>query len=209
MRPVFAGRMLFSRSVVRGAETCAPAGFVNPEEKRNPLLVEDRLRSVRLVVTDVDGVLTPGTMVYDGEGRETGSFSVRDHTGMKYLQRMGIPVAFLSGRDSGPVFSFAESCGVKQVITGAKNKLPAFTALISEYGLSAEKVCYVGDDLPDLPVMEAAGVAAAPLDAHELVKQAAHFVSKRTGGTGVFREIAETILKAQNKWNDILGRYRK
>ncbi|MFW6107114.1 MAG: KdsC family phosphatase [bacterium] len=163
--------------------------------------------SVRAVVCDVDGVLTDGGIVLGSGGAEVKRFHVWDGTGIKYLARGGIAVGFLTGRESEAVTRRAEELGVSFVRQGAKDKLPAFEALLAEMGVPESESCYVGDDLPDLPPMRRAGLAVAVADAREEVRAEAHFVTHAPGGGGAIRELAERILKAQDKWAAIMERY--
>jgi YrbI family 3-deoxy-D-manno-octulosonate 8-phosphate phosphatase len=162
---------------------------------------------IRAVITDVDGVLTDGRITLASNGVEIKRFHVWDGTGIKYLLRSGIAVAFLTGRESDVVARRAEELGVEHVRQGAKSKLPAYESLLADLGVSDEAVCYVGDDLPDLPVLRRAGVGAAVADARPEVLDAADHVTQAGGGQGALRELAEAILKAQDRWAAIMSRY--
>jgi 3-deoxy-D-manno-octulosonate 8-phosphate phosphatase (KDO 8-P phosphatase) len=167
----------------------------------------EKLRKIRLVVFDVDGVLTDGAIVLDDRGGETKSFHVRDGTGIKYLVRAGVDVAFLSGRSSEVVRARASELGVKEMTLGALNKIDAYEALVKRMGLADDQVAYVGDDLPDLPVLARVGVAAAPRDAVAELDEALDTRLESAGGKGAAREFAEMVLKAQGKWRVIMERY--
>jgi len=171
------------------------------------LKIRDRLKRVRLVIFDVDGVLTEGGITLSEDGKELKTFDSKDGAGIKYLIRSGIDVAFLSGRSSPAVERRAKELGVGEVITGAKNKLPAFERLLKKKKIREEDVCFVGDDLPDLPVLKRAGLAATVPEAPYEVRRACHLVLSRGGGKGAAREIAEKVLKAQGKWRNVLRRY--
>jgi 3-deoxy-D-manno-octulosonate 8-phosphate phosphatase (KDO 8-P phosphatase) len=162
---------------------------------------------IRAVVTDVDGVLTDGRITLASDGVEIKRFHVWDGTGIKYLLRSGIAVAFLTGRESDVVARRAEELGVEHVRQGAKSKLPAYESILADLGVRDEAVCYVGDDLPDLPVLRRAGVGVAVADARPEVIDAADHVTVAGGGEGALRELAETILKAQDRWAAIMSRY--
>lgn len=164
-------------------------------------------RRVRLLVLDVDGVLTDGRIIYDSEGRETKQFYVRDGSAVKWLIRAGVEVAWLSGRTSPVVEVRARELGVREVIQGAKQKLPALRRLLRRLGFSPQEVCYVGDDLPDIPVLRRVGVACAVADAPEEVKAVCQVVTRAPGGRGAVREVAERILRARGAWEELLGRY--
>ncbi len=166
-----------------------------------------KLLSIRMVITDVDGVLTDGSVVFNGDGTESKTFNVRDGSGIKYLMRNGITVAILSARESAPVHHRAANLGIKHCITGAQDKLPAYRDLLEENGLSDAEVCYVGDDLPDIPPMRCASFPVAVADAVAEVKEFAAWVTRAPGGRGAIREVAEKILKAQGKWCKVMERY--
>jgi 3-deoxy-D-manno-octulosonate 8-phosphate phosphatase (KDO 8-P phosphatase) len=165
------------------------------------------LEAIRAVICDVDGVLTDGGILLGSDGAETKRFHVWDGTGIKYLLRSGIEVAFLTGRKSAVVARRAEELGVSHVRQGAKDKLPAYEALAAELGLADEAACYVGDDFPDIPVMRRVGYAVAVADAREEVRAVADYVTHARGGQGAVRELAERLLKAQGKWAALMGRY--
>ena len=163
--------------------------------------------SVELVVLDVDGVLTDGTISMDDRGVERKSYHVRDGTAIKYLMRAGLRVAIVSGRYSKANIHRAKELGIRDVLQNAKVKLSAYEKLLAKYNLPDERVCCVGDDLPDLPILRRAGFAVAVADAAEEVKAAADYVTSAPGGRGAVREVAEVILRAQDKWGAILQRY--
>ncbi len=166
-----------------------------------------RAARVRMVVMDVDGVLTDGRAFYAGSHVEGLLFNVQDGTGIKYLHRAGIRTALLSGRDLACVRRRAEVLDIPEVIQGAKVKLDAYKELTARVDLADEEVAYIGDDLPDLPVLRRVGLAVAVPNARPEVRQAAHLVTERAGGEGAVRELAQFILKAQDKWDGILARY--
>jgi 3-deoxy-D-manno-octulosonate 8-phosphate phosphatase (KDO 8-P phosphatase) len=166
-----------------------------------------RLRKVRLVIFDVDGVLTDGTILLGPDGREMKAFNVLDGTGIKYLQRAGLRVALLSGRRSSAVRARARELGIDLVVQGAKVKMDGFAKLLQAAGVTAEESCVVGDDLPDIPVMREAGVGVAVADARDEVLGAADWVTRASGGRGAAREVAEKLLKVQGKWKGIMSRY--
>jgi len=167
----------------------------------------EKARRVKLVIMDVDGVLTDGRAIYFGDGGEGLAFHVHDGTGIKYLHRSGIPTAIISGRDVPAVRSRAQTLGIEEVAQGAKVKLEAYEPILERAGLQDEDVAYVGDDLPDIPVLRRAGLAVSVPNAAAEVKDHADLVLSTPGGEGAVRELAEFILKAQGKWDDILSRY--
>jgi 3-deoxy-D-manno-octulosonate 8-phosphate phosphatase (KDO 8-P phosphatase) len=167
----------------------------------------DKARRVKLLVLDVDGVLTDGRMLYADASREGVFFNVHDGTGIKYLHRSGIQTAIISGRDIEAVRTRAADLGIQIVLQGAKVKAEAYEQLIAQTGLQDSEIAYVGDDLPDIPVMRRVGLAVAVPNAVPEVVERADIVTTARGGDGAVREIAEFILKAQGKWEAILARY--
>jgi len=165
------------------------------------------LDRIRLLVLDVDGVLTDGRIVYDSAGAETKAFSAADGQGIKYWLRAGHQAAILSGRDSEAVGRRADELGIRLVRTGAKDKLPAFEQMLEEAACTADETCAVGDDLPDIPVMARAGLAVAVPAAPEAVRRLAHYVTRADGGAGAVREIIELLLTYQDRWQDVTQRY--
>lgn len=169
--------------------------------------LDSRLRSVRLVCTDVDGVLTDGSLVYS-EGAHTKDFNVRDGAAIKWLQQAGIPVVFLSGLDSPATLRRAMDLGIDDCIMGRLEKLPALEAVCAKHGVGMEQVAHLGDDLYDLPLLHRVGLACCPADAVAEVKAACHLLLSVPGGRGAFREAAERILKAQDHWVTLLARFQ-
>jgi len=169
--------------------------------------IEARLRRVRLVIFDVDGVLTDGAILLTDDGREMKRFNVHDGTGINYLQRAGLPVGILSGRRSRAVNRRARELDIKLVLQDCKVKEDGLDRILRRTGARVEEICYVGDDLPDVPVMRRVGLAVAPADAGPEVRAIAHWVTRARGGAGVAREVAERVLKAQKKWGGVIERY--
>lgn len=166
-----------------------------------------RCGPIELLVVDVDGVLTDGVIAIDDRGVETKHFHVRDGSALNLWRKAGKRVAILSGRWSPAVKHRAAELGIDRVILGASDKSTPFRSLIGELGVDATQVCYVGDDIPDLPVLAAVGLAACPADAAPEVRAAAHLVTQAPGGRGAVREIVELILKSQGAWDELLGRF--
>ena len=156
-----------------------------------------RAARIRLVVFDVDGVLTDGGLFIDTEGREHKVFHSRDGHGMKMLQESGVAIAIITGRSSPAVAHRMASLGIEHVYQGQQDKLPAFRALLQSLSLVPEQAAYVGDDVVDLPVMRQVGLAVAVQDAHELVKRHAHWITSHAGGRGAARDVCELIMEAQ------------
>ena len=169
--------------------------------------LESRLRAVRLLCTDVDGVLTDGTLVY-GPGPHTKNFHVRDGAAIKWLQAAGIPVVFISGLESPATDRRAADLGIEDCITGRLDKLPALQAVCAKHGLGFDQIAHLGDDLHDLPLLRRVGLACCPADATGEVQAASHLVLSAAGGRGALREAAERILKAQDLWAGLLARFQ-
>ncbi len=166
--------------------------------------LRERAANVRLLILDVDGVLTDGKLYLDHAGNELKAFSARDGLGIKVLQRCGIEVAVITGRVSEPVTHRAAELGIEHVYQGRERKLSAFLELLEKTGLDPGQTCFAGDDWIDLPVMLRAGLAVAVADAEERVKQQAHWITRRNGGHGAVREICNLILAAQDKEQAVL-----
>lgn len=152
---------------------------------------------IKLVVFDVDGVLTDGSLFLGDTGEEYKAFNSRDGHGMKMLMRHGVVIGIITGRTSGVVMHRMASLGIEYVYQGQLEKLPAFEALIERLKLPPDQVAYVGDDVVDLPIMRRVGLAIAVQDAHPLVKQHAHWQTPNGGGRGAARDVCELIMEAQ------------
>lgn len=168
--------------------------------------LRERAAKIRLLILDVDGVLTDGKLYFDHAGNETKAFNTRDGLGIKNLQRVGIEIAVISGRQSGAVTHRMAQLGIRHVYQGHEDKLDVFLELLKITGLDAGQVCYAGDDLIDLPVLMRAGLAVTVADAEDFVKQQVHWITRRKGGDGAVREICNLILSAQQKEQIILNR---
>jgi 3-deoxy-D-manno-octulosonate 8-phosphate phosphatase (KDO 8-P phosphatase) len=167
----------------------------------------EKAAQIRLVIFDVDGVLTDGRLYYDDRGDELKAFHSRDGHGMKMLQRTGVKMAVITGRSSNVVVHRMENLGVGLVYQGSTEKLPVFEELIAQLELPPAQVAYVGDDVVDLPVMRRVGLAIAVQDAHPLVARHAHWQTPSPGGRGAAREVCELIMEAQGTLERELGRY--
>ncbi|HET9013079.1 MAG TPA: HAD hydrolase family protein, partial [Gemmatimonadaceae bacterium] len=170
-------------------------------------LVEARARRIRLILFDVDGVLTDGKVLLHADGSESKQFDIKDGTAIVWAQRCGLTVGLLSARSSAATTQRATQLGIAHVHQGVASKLETFDRLITDLGVEAEDVAYMGDDVLDLPVLSRAGLAAAPSDAADDVRARVHWVSRARGGDGAARELVERILRAQNKWDELLASY--
>jgi 3-deoxy-D-manno-octulosonate 8-phosphate phosphatase (KDO 8-P phosphatase) len=166
--------------------------------------VEVRAGRIRLILLDVDGVLTDGRIVMHGDGTESKEFHIRDGAGIVWAMQAGIDVGILSARTSAATTQRAAQLGIGIVSQGVSSKLAEFERILADRALSADAVAYMGDDLLDIPVLSRAGLAAAPADAAPEARQASHWVSASNGGRGAVRELIEFILRAQGRWDGIV-----
>ena len=160
------------------------------------LLIE-RASRIRMLVLDVDGVLTDGRLYFDSQGNETKAFCTRDGLGMRALQSQDTVLAFITGRQSEIVTRRAAQLGVEHVYQGRNDKLNAFNDLLSNTGMDEEQICYAGDDWIDIPVLDRVGLAVTVADADPVVKNRVHWVTSCGGGRGAVREICDLILAAR------------
>ena len=170
--------------------------------------IDQRMKPIRLILSDVDGVLTDGAIVYNNQGIESKSFHVRDGMGIKLWRQAGHEFGVITARTSHLVKLRTAEIGVELVRQGVDDKLQAAQQILEQLGISMEETCYVGDDLPDMRLLGHVHLAASVADAAEDVRSAAHLVTKSPGGRGAIRELIETILKSQNRWEELLGGYR-
>jgi 3-deoxy-D-manno-octulosonate 8-phosphate phosphatase (KDO 8-P phosphatase) len=169
--------------------------------------IHAKAREVKLVIFDVDGVLTDGGLFLGDDGQEYKSFNSRDGHGMKMLQKTGVVIGIITGRTSEVVRIRMESLGVEHVYQGKQDKLPAYVELRDKLGLTNEEVAYVGDDVVDLPIMRRVGLAIAVNDAHPFVLQHAHWQTPHKGGRGAARDVCEMVLEAQGNLQTELDSY--
>jgi 3-deoxy-D-manno-octulosonate 8-phosphate phosphatase (KDO 8-P phosphatase) len=165
------------------------------------------LDKIRLLILDVDGVLTDGTIIIDHHGYESKCFNSLDGHGLRMWKRAGLKIAFLSGRLSEPTQHRAEQLDIDHCIQNCHHKIQAFEDLLKEEGLMPEQICYIGDDLMDIPVMKRSGFGIAVANAVDEVKQHADYVTKKSGGAGAVREAVEYVLKNSGKWTKLTKRY--
>lgn len=165
------------------------------------------LNDIRLLVLDVDGVLTDGTVILSADGSEAKRFNLHDGHGIKLWHRAGLQTAFISGREAKATTVRAEQLNITYVMQGQMRKLPAFESLLAQADLEARQAAYVGDDLLDLPVVVRAGLGVAVANAVEELKAQADMVTKHNGGDGAVREVIEYILKSTGRWQALMERY--
>ena len=172
-----------------------------------PADIDRRLARVQLLLLDVDGVLTDGGVTWNNEGVEQKTFNIRDGLGLRLWQRAGCRAGIVTGRSSRIVQLRAEELGIGIVRQGVEDKLAVAAAIVAECGLSWEQTAFIGDDLPDLPVVMRCGIGAAVADACPELVAAAHVVTRRPGGRGAVRELIERLLAARGGWAPIVDRY--
>ncbi len=169
--------------------------------------LEQRCRDIELILSDVDGVLTGGQIIFNNEGIETKQFHIRDGLGIRVWQRAGYTFGMVTGRSSHIVKIRAAELGVEIVRQAAEDKLPVVQEILQQLRLEPRQTCYIGDDLPDLGAMRSVGLAVAVADACAEAREAAHYVTQLRGGEGAVRETIEMILTAQRRWGDLVQKY--
>jgi 3-deoxy-D-manno-octulosonate 8-phosphate phosphatase (KDO 8-P phosphatase) len=168
---------------------------------------EERARGVRLMIFDVDGVLTDGTLLYGPGGEELKRFCAHDGHGLKMLMASGVDCALLSGRRCAAVAARAAELGIQTVFQGIEDKLEVFQQLIARQRLTLQQTGYMGDELVDLPVLTRCGFACAPREAPEAVRARVHYVAQAAAGRGAVREVCELLMRAQRTFEQALGKY--
>jgi 3-deoxy-D-manno-octulosonate 8-phosphate phosphatase (KDO 8-P phosphatase) len=166
-----------------------------------------KARKIKLLLLDVDGVLTDGRILYDEKGREMKYFHVHDGQGIRWLLREGIRVGFLSGRSSGAVEKRAKELGISFLFQGIEDKMILCKKLLQETKLDSGQVSFMGDDFIDLRLLAKVGFSISVSNGHPLVRKEVDYVTKAAGGSGAVREVSELILKAQGKWESLLRNY--
>jgi 3-deoxy-D-manno-octulosonate 8-phosphate phosphatase (KDO 8-P phosphatase) len=169
--------------------------------------LKERAKRLKLLLLDVDGVLTDGRLYYTERGEELKVFHVRDGLGIKLLQRCGIEVGVLSGRENMALINRLEELGIRHFHLGRHEKLPVFEELLKKLSLEPEEVAFVGDDLVDIPLLKRVGFPVAVFDAPLEVKKHALYITSLKGGEGAVREVAELILRLRGQWEDIIKLY--
>jgi 3-deoxy-D-manno-octulosonate 8-phosphate phosphatase (KDO 8-P phosphatase) len=176
-------------------------------DPRELLSIDDRAKHIKLILFDVDGVLTDGTVQIHANGTESKTFGIRDGIAMVWAQRAGITIGFLSARLSPTTPHRAAQLGVTLVYHGVQSKLATYEQILMDRNLQDSDVAYMGDDVVDLAVLARAGLSTAPADAVDEVRSRVHWVSSANAGSGAARELIELVLKAQNLWEDVIAAY--
>ena len=168
-----------------------------------------RAQKIKLIIFDVDGVLTDGGLYFSDEGMEFKRFNSLDGHGIKMLKASGVEPAIITARQSNNVKHRMENLGIEHYYQGQSDKVLAFKDLLDKLSLNADEVAYMGDDVIDLPVMTKVGLPIAPANAHDLVKEKSCLVTDKTGGHGAVREACDFLLKAQDKYDSLMAEYLK
>lgn len=168
------------------------------------LALTDKIRSIRLLILDVDGILTNGLIYYTDDGKETRAFHVHDGLGIRLLHQLGIQIAIISAKSSPGVLARMRALRIEHLYLGQENKLAAYNELKARLQLLDEEIAYMGDDLPDLPVLSQVGIAITVPNAPQVIQQQVHYVTKKEGGQGAVREVCEWILTAQKQTQSML-----
>ena len=169
--------------------------------------LREKLQHIKILIMDVDGVMTDGRIIINDDGRETKNFDVRDGHGIKLVQRYGIEVALLTGRQSEVVKHRANELGITEVHQKIFNKKEVFAEILQNNNLNANQAAFIGDDIIDIPVLKEAGFSATVADAIDIVKKTVDYVTKNKGGRGAVREVCEMLLQAQGRWPEIAAKY--
>lgn len=167
----------------------------------------EKAKQIKLVICDVDGVLSDGKVYFSNQGDEFKNFNIKDGLGIKLLQRSGIQVAIITGRHSAIVAHRAKELGIDIVYQGHSDKRAAFNEIIQQLAIQPSEVAHIGDDLPDLPLMQLSGLGVCVADAYHFVQQHADWITTLKGGEGAVRELADLILYAQKKLDAICSTY--
>jgi 3-deoxy-D-manno-octulosonate 8-phosphate phosphatase (KDO 8-P phosphatase) len=170
-------------------------------------VIDERAARVRLILFDVDGVLTDGTLLLHADGSESKTFDIKDGTGIVWAQRLGLTVGLLSARSSAATSQRAAQLGITLVHQGVASKLETYQQIADSLMIDENDIAYMGDDLLDLPVLARVGLATAPADASSDVRSRVHWVAQSKGGAGAARELIELILRAQGRWDAVLATY--
>jgi 3-deoxy-D-manno-octulosonate 8-phosphate phosphatase (KDO 8-P phosphatase) len=168
----------------------------------------NRARKIKLLLLDVDGVLTDGRIIYDSKGRDSKFFNVHDGLGVYLLKKANISTVLITAKGSRSIKPRARDMRVAEILADVSPKSSVFDKILRKYRVNPEEVCFVGDDLVDLCLMSKVGFAVAVFNAAPEIKNAAHYITQREGGRGAVREVSELILKSQGKWQEIIESYQ-
>ncbi len=167
----------------------------------------NKLKGIKLLILDVDGVLTDGGIIYNDANLETKVFNVKDGLGIRLLMQAGIQLCVATGRSSNALYHRCKNLGIVHIFDNVQNKVAILDLILNQTGVSAKETAFIGDDLPDLGLMQQVGLSIAVADAHETVRERADMVTDAKGGCGAVREVCEAILKAKGAWDHILKQF--
>lgn len=170
-------------------------------------LSKENLSNLKMLVLDLDGVFTDGTIIINGDGSESKRYSVLDGHGIKLWQRVGFKTAIISGRAAKATSIRAEQLGIEYVFQGCKEKLPVYQQLLEDARVKPEETIFIGDEVIDLPIVRRAGLGVAVANAVDELKEHADYITQKPGGQGAIREVIELILKTTGKWDGLMERY--
>jgi 3-deoxy-D-manno-octulosonate 8-phosphate phosphatase (KDO 8-P phosphatase) len=165
---------------------------------------DDKLKKIRMVLLDVDGVLTAGEIIYGDSGEQHKIFDVKDGVGIRMLKAAGIRVGIVTGRAGEALLHRCRNLGIDLVFDGVRDKAKVLAQIVEQTGIDPEATAFVGDDLPDLSIMQKVGLAVAVADAHKMVRRAAHITTWAAGDRGAVREVCDAVIKAQGRWDELV-----
>ncbi len=168
----------------------------------------EKLKHIQLLLLDVDGVLTDGSIIYNDDGNETKIFNAKDGFGLKLVMQAGIKVGIVTGRSSKALHHRCDNLGIRYLFDGLADKAMMLEKIAAQTGVGPDHAAFVGDDLPDLSIMQRAGLSIAVADAHEIVRQKADWTTQAPGGHGAVREVCEALLTAKGLWDQIITRFQ-
>ena len=170
-------------------------------------MLNEKMKSIRLLILDIDGVLTSGMIYYGNDNLEVRGFHIHDGLGIKLLQKTGVTVAIISGKKSQAVERRLNELNIQHIYLAHEDKRSAYQELKQKLNLQDQEIAYMGDDLPDLPLLKLAGLAITVAQAPEIIKQHSDFITKLKGGEGAVREVCELIMQAQGKYQSVIQSY--
>jgi 3-deoxy-D-manno-octulosonate 8-phosphate phosphatase (KDO 8-P phosphatase) len=171
------------------------------------ITLPNKLKDIQLLLLDVDGVLTDGSIIYSDEDSETKVFNVKDGFGLKLVMAAGIKVGLVTGRTSRALHRRCRDLGIRYIYDGVQQKAPLLDKIITETGVGAANTAFIGDDLPDLPLMRRIGLSIAVADAHEVVRDYSDWITSAPGGRGAVREVCDALLKARGDWEKMMEKF--
>jgi 3-deoxy-D-manno-octulosonate 8-phosphate phosphatase (KDO 8-P phosphatase) len=164
----------------------------------------ERLNAIRLLLLDVDGVLTAGEIIYGDSGEQHKIFNVKDGVGLRMLKAAGIQVGIVTGRSGEALLHRCRNLGIDLIFDGVRDKAQLLDPITAQTGIGVEQIAFVGDDLPDLSIMRKVKLAVAVADAHPAIRETAHMITVAGGGRGAVREVCDALLKAQGRWDEMV-----